>query len=105
MPLPLLGGGREGVFHASLTQPHSLFTLAIAKILRAPPPFRGGWEGVFHASLTKPHSLFTLAIVKMLHSPPPFRGRTGGGISRQPYSTAFTLYVSDSENASFPSPF
>ncbi|PAS16042.1 hypothetical protein CGT74_09825 [Vibrio cholerae] len=37
MPLPLLGGGREGVFHASLTKPHSLFTLAIAKRLRAPP--------------------------------------------------------------------
>ncbi|EMP92257.1 hypothetical protein VC95412_003640A, partial [Vibrio cholerae O1 str. 95412] len=32
MPLPLLGGGREGVFHARLTQLCANFTSAITKI-------------------------------------------------------------------------
>lgn len=32
MPLPLLGEGREGVFHASLTQLSATFRSAITKI-------------------------------------------------------------------------
>lgn len=56
MPLPLIGGGWEGVFHASLTKPHSLFTLAIAKIPHPNPPLEG--EGICLAILIiKLHSL------------------------------------------------
>lgn len=41
MPLPLLGGGREGVFHASLTQLSATFRSAITKIPHPNPPLEG----------------------------------------------------------------
>lgn len=44
MPLPLLGEGREGVFHASLTQLCAIFRTAITKIPHPNPPLEG--EGI-----------------------------------------------------------
>ncbi len=45
MPLPLLGGGREGVFHASLTKLCANFTSVITKIPHPNPPLEGEGTG------------------------------------------------------------
>ncbi|EGR2139527.1 hypothetical protein D0810_09545 [Vibrio cholerae] len=45
MPLPLLGGEWEGVFHASLTQLSAAFRSAITKIPHPNPPLEGEGTG------------------------------------------------------------
>lgn len=42
---PLLGGGREGVSHASLTQLCAIFRTAITKIPHPNPPLEGEGTG------------------------------------------------------------
>ncbi len=45
MPLPLLGGGGGGVFHASFAQLSTTFRSAITKIPHPNPPLKGEGTG------------------------------------------------------------
>ncbi|OEJ10298.1 hypothetical protein BFX22_16730 [Vibrio cholerae] len=63
MPLPLLGGGREGVFHASLTQLSATFRSAITKIPHPNPPLKG--EGICLAKLAIEDKCSLIEIIKI----------------------------------------
>ncbi|MVC35922.1 hypothetical protein D6V32_18710, partial [Vibrio cholerae] len=69
---------REGVFHASLTKPHSLFTLAIVKMLHSPPPFRGRMGGGISRQPYSTVYNFTSVITKIPHPNPPLKGEGTG---------------------------